>query len=215
MARTSAARRVAPVITEEPERLTYDAMKAAAEVYWPGLGGKVADQWREWNRELFDGKLRPAPIVLSRMSSIHGHWFPLLDRSADQRIGTEVPLITQVRAYSPPTRIDWVKRADLLRGMMFRLCTQDGQAAYQTGSKEMCEIVMDLHRRLTGQRIWCSPGRQDTTPQQDLGKGLYRPAATRICQDTDPETGAESLPRAKIASWPESVMDLGRITRGE
>jgi hypothetical protein len=212
MARIATARRPAPVNSQEPEGLTFGAMKAAAEVYWPGLGGKVADQFREWNKELFDGKLRPAPMVISRMSSIHGHWFPLLDRSADQRIGTEVHLVTQVRAYMPPTAVPFVRRADLLRGMMDRLQTQDGLVPWQGNSPEWCQLVMNLHHRLTGERIWCAPVREVTVPQQDLGKGLYRPAETHILQENDPRTGAESLPRNKIVAWPGSVMDLGRIT---
>jgi hypothetical protein len=213
MARTATARRPTPVTIEEPEGLTFGGMKAAAEIYWPGLGGKVADQWRCWNKELFDNRLRPAPMVLSRMSRVHGHWFPLLDRSVDQRIGTEVHLLTQVRAYTPPTAIHFVRRADLLRGMMHRLRAQDGLPLLQGNSPEWCALVMELHRRLTGQPIWCAAPYEETTPQQDLGKGLYKPAEKQICQDNDPETGAESLPPDKIAAWPGSVMDLGRITR--
>ncbi len=213
MARSSTARRPAPVSSDEPEGISFGAMKAAAEFYWPGLGGKVADQWRCWNSELFDNKLRPAPMVLSRMSSVHGHWFPLLDASADQRVGTEVHLITQVRAYSPPARITSIKRADLLRGMMHRLRTQDGQAPFKHNSSEWCALMMQLHLRLTGKRIWAAPEREETEPAKDLGKGAYRSAQTFVIQDCCPETGAESLPRAKIAAWPDSVMDLGRITR--
>jgi hypothetical protein len=72
---------------------------------------------------------------------------------------------------------------------------------------------MQLHLRLTGKRIWASPVYEEIEPAKDLGKGLYRPAETVVCQDNDPETGAESLPRATIASWPGSLMDLGLITR--
>lgn len=213
MARSSTARRLAPVNSEEPEGLTFGSMKAAATVYWGQLGARVADQWRCWNKDLFDGKLRPAPMVLSRMSSIHGHWFPLLDASADQRVGTEIHLITQVRAYLPPNRIDSVKRADLLRGMMHRLRTQDGLSPFKGNSPEWCALVMQLHLRLTGKRIWCAPEREETAPAQNLDKGLYRPAETVIVQDCCPETGAESLLRAKIAAWPSSLIDLGYITR--
>jgi len=150
--------------------------------------------------------------VLSRMSSVHGHWFPLLDR-ADQRTGTEGHLRTGSTFYMPPHRIAFVKRADLLRGMMHRLHAQDRLAPWLGNSKEWCELVMELHRRLTGERIWCAPEYEETTPRQDLGEGLYRPAETLICQDADPETGAESLPRDKIVGWPGTVIDLGRITR--
>jgi hypothetical protein len=187
-------------------------MKAAAEVYYPGLGARVCDQMREWNKDLFDGALRPAPIVLARMSNIEGHWFPLIDR-ADQRVGTEGHLIAQVRDYTPPNRIAFVKRSDLLRGMIHRLRTQDGLAPWRGNSPEWCALVMQLHLRLTGKRIWCAPEYEETTPRQDLGKGLYRPAETFVCQDNDPDTGAESLPRDKIAGWPGTVVELGRITR--
>jgi hypothetical protein len=145
------------------------------------------------------------------MSSVLGHWFPLLDR-ADQRIGTEGRLVTH-GFYQPPDRIMFVKRADLLRGMMHRLRTQDGLAPFNGNSTEWCELVMELHRRVTGERIWCSPVYEKTTPRQDLGKGLYRPEETFTCQDNDPETGAESMPRDKIAGWPGTVMDLGKIAR--
>jgi hypothetical protein len=127
MARTAAARSPAPVIVEEPAGLTFGVMKAAAEVYWPGLGGKVADQFREWNRDLLDGKLRPAPMVLSRLSSVCGHWFCTLDPAADQRMGFEQQLVTQVRSYSPPRAIASVRKVDLLRQMMRQLYAQDGK----------------------------------------------------------------------------------------
>jgi hypothetical protein len=213
MARSSTVRHPAPVGGEEPEALTWKTVRLAAETYWPVLGARVVDQITQWNGELFDSALRPAPIVLSRMSSVHGHWFPLLDASADQRVGTEVHLVTQARAYSPPNRITSVKRADLLRGMMHRLRTQDGLSPFKRSSAEWCALVMQLHLRLTGKKIWAAPEREETEPAQDLGRGLYRPAQTVVVQDCCPETGAESLPRATIASWPGSLMDLGRITR--
>jgi hypothetical protein len=190
-------------------------MRAAVEFYWPGLGGKVADQWREWNRDLFDGALRPAPMVLSRMSSIHGHWFPLLDSSANQRVGTEVHLITQVRDYRPPDRITSIRRSDLLRGMMFRLRAQDGHAPFKHNSTEWCALVMQIHKRLTGETIWAAPEYERTEPARQLGKGLFKPEEIFIMQDCCPKTGAKPLPRAKIAGWPGNLIDLGHITKDD
>ncbi len=213
MAKSSTARRLVPETSEAPEGLTFEQMRAAAEVYWPGLGGKVADQWGQWNRDLFDGALRPAPMVLSRMSSIHGHWFPLLDRGADQRIGTEHHLIMQAHGYMPPAKVVSVKRADLLRGMIWQLRAQDGQVQIRANSREWCELVMKLHLRLTGEKIWAAPEYEEKEPTKQLGKGLYQPEETFVVQDNCPETGAESLPRAKIAGWPGIMMDLGHITR--
>jgi hypothetical protein len=212
MARTATARRPAPVVSDEPEGLSFGAMKAAAEVYWPGLGGKVADQFREYNRDLFDNKVRPAPMVISRMSSAHGHWFPLLDR-ANQRIGTEEHLRIGATYYAPPDRITFVRRGDLLRGMMHRLRAQDRLAPWLGDSKEWCELVMELHRRLTGERIWCAPPYIETTPIEQLGGGLYRPAERHVYQNNCPETGAESLAKDKISGWPGTVIDLGKIVR--
>ena len=156
MAKT-AVRRVAPGISDEPEAgLMWSAMKAAAEIYWPGLGGKVVTQMQEWNRDLFDGKFRPVPVVLSRMSSVEGHFFPTLDR-ADQRMGLEGQLVTQVRFYSPPHAIAYVRRDVLLRTMMHQLRRQDGLTPFLGNSKEWCELIMELHRRLTGERILVCP----------------------------------------------------------
>jgi hypothetical protein len=213
MARTATARRPTPVAIEEPQDLTFGGMKAAAEIYWPGLGGKVADQWRCWNKELFDNRLRPAPMVLSRMSRVHGHWFCTLDPCGDQRMGFEQQLVTQIRSYTPPRTIASVRRVDLLRQMLRQLYAQDGKAAPEHNSQEWCELIMKLHLRLAGQRIWASPQYTETTPQQDLGKGLFRPAETRSYQDNDPETGAESLPLAQIKVWPHGLIELGNITR--
>jgi hypothetical protein len=212
MARTATARRLTPVMNQEPEGLTFGAMKAAAEIYWPGLGGKVADQWKEWNRDLFDGKLRPAPMVLSRMSSVHGHWFPLLDR-ADQRVAYESQFANTPGFYMPPDRILFVRRDTLLRGMMHQLRRQDGLPLLKGNSREWCDLVMELHRRLTGERIFCAPENEITEPRKELAGGQYEPAQTILVQDADPETGAPSLPRDKIVGWPGTVMDLGRITR--
>jgi hypothetical protein len=212
MPRVSIARRPAPIVIEEPEGLTFGAMKAAAEVYWPGLGGKVADEWREYNRDLFDNKVRPAAMVLSRMSSVNGHWFPLLDR-ADQRIGTEGHMVMHAGFYAPPDRVLFVRRADLLRGMMHQLRRQDGLPLLKGNSREWCDLVMELHRRLTGQRIWCAPENEIAEPRKQLAGGLYEPEQTILVQDADPETGAPSLPRDKIVGWPGTVMDLGRLTR--
>jgi hypothetical protein len=213
MARTSTARQQAPVTSEEPEPLSFEAMRAAAEVYWPGLGGKVADQWREWNRDLFDGALRPAPLVLSRMGAALGHWFPTLDPSADQRLGFEEKLLVQSIGYMPPRRITSVRRADLLRGMMARLRTQDGLPPLKSNSDEGCALLMELHRRLTGERVWMAPEREEKTLQEDLGGGLYKPSEVFVVQDDDPETGAPSLSRDKIRGWPGTLMDLGHIAR--
>jgi hypothetical protein len=188
-------------------------MRAAVEFYWPGLGGKVADQWREWNRDLFDGALRPAPMVLSRMSSVYGHWFCTMAPSADQRLGFEPQLAVQNASYSAPRAITSVRRIDLLRQMLHRLRAQDGLAPFKSNSTEWCELIMDLHSRLTGKRIWAAPVQEKTTPMQDLGKGLWRPAQTRTWQDRDPATGAESLPKDKIASWPHGLIELGVIVR--
>ena len=156
MAKT-AVRRVAPISSEEPDPgLMWSAMKAAAEIYWPGLGGKVVTQMQEWNRDLFDGRFRPVPIVLSRMSSVEGHFFPTLDR-ADQKMGLEGTLMTQVRFYSPPRAIAYVRRDVLLRTMMHQLRRQDGLAPFLGNSREWCTLIMDLHHRLTGERILVCP----------------------------------------------------------
>jgi hypothetical protein len=143
-----------------------------------------------------------------------GHFFPTLDR-ADQRMGFEGQIATQVRFYTLPRAIQCVRRDTLLRTMIHQLRRQDGLTPFLGNSQEWCDLIMDLHKRLTGERIWAAPEYEETTPQPGLGKGLFRPAETTICQDTDPETGKPSLPRDKIVGWPGTVMDLGRIERRE
>jgi hypothetical protein len=118
-----------------------------------------------------------------------------------------------MRSYSPPRAIASVRRVDMLRQMMRQLYVQDGKPMPLHNSKEYCELIMDLHRRLTGQRIWASPVYTETTPKKDLGGGLYSPAETDQFQDNDPETGAESLPLAQIKVWPHGLIELGNITR--
>jgi hypothetical protein len=151
-------------------------------------------------------------MVLSRMSSVHGHWFALIAPSADQRLGFEQQFAPQL-LYSPPRPVTSVRRADLLRQMMQRLYLQDGNPVPVHNSKEWCELIMQLHLRLSGQRIWASPEYTETIPQQDLGGGLFKPAETRIWQDNDPQTRAESLALAEIKNWPHGLIDLGNITR--
>jgi hypothetical protein len=146
------------------------------------------------------------------MGSALGHWFPTLDPSADQRIGFEGKLVMESIGYIPPRRITSVQRADLLRGMMARLRTQDGLPPIKSNTVEGCALIMELHRRLTGERVWMAPEREERTLEEHLGGGLIKPAETFIVQDDDPETGAPSLPRDKIRGWPGTMMDLGRIT---
>jgi hypothetical protein len=128
-------------------------------------------------------------------------------------MGFEQQLVPHTRFYTPPRAITSVRRVDLLRQIMKRLYTQDGKAAPNHNSTEFCELIMRLHLRLTRQRIWASPERTETTPQQDLGKGLIKPAVTRTWQDSDPETGGESLLLAQIKVWPHGLIDLGSIKK--
>jgi hypothetical protein len=95
-------------------RLTFEAMRAAAAVYWGPLGAAVADEWRRYNDQLFDGALAPAAMVLSRMSARHNHWFPLLDRSASQITGYDTTFAA-VSAYQHPPAFTHVRRSDLIR----------------------------------------------------------------------------------------------------
>jgi hypothetical protein len=112
------------------------------------------------------------------MSSVHGHWFPLLDIAANQRMGTEHALVTQTLSYQMPQPITRVRRSDLLRGMMDRLYAQDGQTPPGHTSQEWCDLVMRLHHRLTGRRIWCAPEREEIIAAQQLGN--HRCHASRL-----------------------------------
>jgi hypothetical protein len=96
---------------------------------------------------------------------------------------------------------------------MDRLETQDDRLPLKRNSEAWCTLVMDLHRRLTGERIWASPEREVREPAVQLGKGVFRPESKRLAQDVDPETGTPSLPRADIAAWPNGRIDLGYIER--
>jgi hypothetical protein len=219
MARTSAARRPTPVETEEPEakgqkNLTWQQVRDGAELYWSDLGGRVVDQLIEWNRTLFEGAVRPMPIVLSRMSSVHGHWFCTLSPDTDQRKGFEQQLVTQMRVYNPPRAITSVRKVDLLRQLIRQLYIQDGKPPPNANSQERCDLIMRLHLALTGQRIFASPVYVEEVPQRHLGKGLYKPAETHTYQNNCPDTGVESLPLEQIKVWPHGLIDLGTITRG-
>src|SRR5262245_37482194 len=177
-------------------------VRLSAETYWPQLGGRAVDQVIQWNITLFDRKVRPAPLVLSRMSSVHGHWFPLLDGAASQRTGTEGPLVAQARGYKPPNPVMSVSRSDLLRGMMFRLRDQDGLGRLDPNCAAWCALVMQLHHRLTGEVIWASPAVETTVPSGELGGGVFRPARKAWVQADCPDTRAPSLPPLAIAGWP-------------
>jgi hypothetical protein len=199
-------------MSEEPEPLTWDTVRLAAEAYWPQLGARVVDQIREWNAALFDNAIRPAPIVLGRPTSLCGHWFPTLAAACDPRLGFEGNLVT-THGYQAPRPVMAVQRGELLRAMCDRIETQNSRPPLKRNSEAWCRLVMETHRRLTGRRIWCAAEREIIEPREDLGGGEFRPETRRRGQDPDPETGEPSLSRATIAGWPGTVIDLGSIQK--
>ena len=212
------ARAIEQQETSKPA-LTWAAVGAAAELYWPGIGAQVVAQIDEWNLALFDGELSPVPVVLSRMSAVHGHFFPTLDRSVDQRLGFDGPVYFAVGAsvpYSRPKPLTSVRRSDLLRGLMFRHLSEQGLDTSARGTP-WCVLLMDLHRRLTGKEIWCAPmteRRVDIAPTMpDGSRGLARQVLERD-QPACPKTGKPSISKSEIESWPMNSIDLGDITKG-
>ena len=199
--------------------LSWEEVERGAELYWPGLGRKVVRQMGEWNHHLFDDALTPAPIVLSRMSGKLGHWFPLIDPSADQVRGYETSAIFAAteNAYRPPQPIAAVRRGDILRGMMVRLLREQGKSG-RANSEAWCELVMRIHKRLTGKSLWCSimVERRDEGPAT-MPDGIRRiaPTVTVREQPSCPKTGAASLPASEIAAWPLMTLDLGNIERDQ
>lgn len=200
--------------TFEPREISYAAMEMAAGAYWGQLGIKVCEQWRDWNHRLFDEALPCVPLVLSRMSAVHGHHFPLLDPAADQRKGYEQAIVgPHIHGYMAPQPVTSIRRGDLLRSMMMLYLKRAG---LDTGCNEkpFCDLAMELHHRLAGERIWLSPLRETRETIQpkmpDGSLALARHVLKRV-QETSPE-GAPSLSAERIASWPFGSVDLPDIT---
>lgn len=205
-------------VEEKPAAVSWADVELATEVFWPGIGGKVVHQIIEWNEKLFDGVLEPMPIVLSRMSSVHGHWFPAVDKSVSQVRGyDEGAYLLHPAGYQPPQPLTSVRRSDLLRGMIFRHLTEQ-QLETRTNREPWCREVMRIHCLLTDKQIWTSPQterRVEMAPTMpDGSKGVSRSVLVRD-QPACPKTGAASIPKHLIASWPLGTLDLGEIVREE
>ncbi|MGE0052936.1 MAG: hypothetical protein AB7S74_01895 [Hyphomicrobium sp.] len=187
--------------------LTWRQVRDAAEVYWPGIGGAAVDQMIEWNETLFDGKLAPAPVVLSRMSSVNDHWFPLIDYGSSHRLGYEMSVGSDTRS-EPPRRLMSIRKGSLLRGMMLRYL-EDQKLSHAPGGADWCALVVDIHKKLTGKRIWAAPKiERYETPQ-------FGPRRIVHEQAPDPLTGRPSISPSAVRNWPTESIDLGDIVRLE
>lgn len=193
---------------------TWEDSERAAEFYWRGLGGQVVRQMAEWNRDLFEGKVPPAPFVLSRMSSIHNHHFPTLDPGCDPRRGFEATGVFQGRfGYQPPKPVNRVRRGDLMRFMMREYLKATGQNPSR-GKPDWCRLVMRLHDKLKGERIWASEAREIYKDEIDATAPRSLTRRVRVVeQESDPKTGAASLSADRVKNWPLSVIDMPDIVR--
>lgn len=205
MAKATAAKKLA--VVTDVNALTWDQVASACETYYPGIGRQVVDQIREWNSTLFDDALPPAPIVLARSSSVHKHWAPALPADAQSRMYE--PAIIDTRQHGNVRPLVGVSRANLLRGMVQRHLQMQGKnCAY--GGVSWCQAIMEVHRLLTGKRIWASP--QTRRVIEEIVGDSNMPRRRAIVEQAEGPKGEKSLPIGAIQAWPIGLIDLCDIT---
>lgn len=211
MVKTATKRRPSPaLIKETSDTLSWDQVIEGAALYWGPIGRKSAEQIAEWDRTLFGGELPPAPLVLGRPSSVHGHWFPSLELGISQRSGFEHRPPSN---YLPPQKIDCIRRSDLLRGCMFRFLSLKGLEP-TPGRAPWNDLVMRLHMELTGKTIWVSERTERYVRELDPNAPADS-SMTRLVKVVDhppcPKTGAPPLKHESNLGWPAGSIDLGDI----
>jgi hypothetical protein len=97
--------------------------------------------------------------------------------------------------------------------MMLRLLTVRGEDTSANG-EAWCRLVMEMHRRLTGEAIWAAPEveerREYQYTERDRSPGLTTSRIVRV-QARCPATGQASITRAEIEGWPNSLLELGNV----
>ena len=133
------------------------------------------------------------------MSAVHGHWFPLIDRSAPQRIGYEIQFAGgQAFRHTPPPALELIRRQDLLRGMMVRLLTLQGKETRTIGT---ALVILDAGPLpAEGRKVWAAP----TTERRERIQQTMRDGSPGLSRDVLGRDRAEP-PSAGIrrSAWPE------------
>lgn len=185
---------------------TWSQVIEGAKLYWGPIGGAAAEQVRDYAVKLFDGQVRPAPLIFGRPSKIHDQWAPLLEVAAQMRM--HEPSIADMRGHGDVKPLVRISRAQLLRGTLGRYLTTNGLNA-SPGSLDWCRAAMSATERLTGKRVWMSP---QTERQVAENEGGFVRRRIVVEQQQGPK-GETSVTWTEILAWPsKTIPGLGDIT---
>lgn len=192
--------------TQADDCAPWSAVVAGAELYWGSLGRAAAEQIRDYALKLFDGEVKPAPIILGRPSRVHGQWAPL----AQNQMRMHEAAIADTRAHSDIQPIKSISRAQLLRGVLVRHLVTCGKNP-APGSADWCSAAMAATLKLTGRKVWMAP-QVERKVEVFEGESNY-PRKRLVVEQARGPNGEQSLSWSDILSWPQNVVpDLGTIS---
>ena len=180
--------------------ISFADMRAFLAIGWGGRGIAVADAWRALNKKHFRNKLEPLPIILVNTSPF-GRWLGCTYCNTHARRAHLIQLTV-------PSQHDTLvaDRGTLLHEMIHQSLTETGRSPKHE-HQPWCEEIMRLHFAITGKPIWAAP--QTIAKRRDP---VTRARRSVRLQTADPTTGAASLGREQIATWPHSVrLALGAL----
>lgn len=187
--------------THERPRCSFPDMRRFLEIGWGGLGLRVASTWADYNERYFNGKLEPIPILLVSTSP-YGHWLGCTYCAHLRRRAHLIQLTWPTQG-----KVLIADKGVLLHEMIHQGLAENGQSPKHE-AEPWCGEIMRIHEAITGRRIWATPDRVVKLP---MDKTTGKRKSARI-QDDDPVTGAPSLGRMEIATWPHSVgLRLGTL----
>lgn len=188
-----------------PDFTVIDMQRFATEA-WGDLGTKLSLRWGEFNRQFFDGELKPIPLVITNTQP-YGRRLAFCSHDPDgpyhRTITVNVP---SYRGKVAPA--DYRLLADngaLLHEMVHQLLQQRGEGSSH-GSDGWRAEIMRLNEVIAGRRIWA--GRSKTMRIE----GADGKRSKIIRANEDGPNGEKSLGQDDIARWPHTVgIDLGKL----
>jgi hypothetical protein len=183
---------------------TQEDMRRFAREAWGSFGAAIVDQWEEFNAHLFDGELRPVPLVITNTMPF-GKRIAFCSYSPGGHGRTITLNVPKFKAKPGTVRYELLADNDtLLHEMVHQFLFERGEDPAHAGEPWRREI-MRLNLAITGKPIWAGASRS-VRVRGENGEG------SRVIRANAPsEDGRESLTQARIARWPH---DTGTIDFG-